>query len=209
MILLPKLRLGITVSSGPEFMETIGRMGVKNASITSSLLNADNAGAYMEYARKANITIEAVHTDGSGNCAELAAAVGAQALCVASPDTGIIGTVSDGAKKAGLKYLIWEPSGIGIEDCRRTLAEINNSSAVPVKLALSLESPDVIERCIAVGKNAMIVIRMEDSLPMLGKAIDSLRTGGSKENLVLIDMPNADIDGVKACVENCRSFIRE
>jgi len=55
----------------------------------------------------------------------------------------------------------------------------------------------------------MIVIKREEDLSMLGKVIDSLRTGGSRENLIMLDMPNAGAGGLKASVDYCRSFMRE
>ncbi len=209
MILLPKLRLGVTAFSGPESVEAISKMGVRHVNIPSSLLNADNAGAYMENAKKFNITIEAVCTGGSDNFAELAAAVGAKALCIALDDISLIGAVSDSAKSTGLNYLIWEPAGIGMEDCKRTLTDISKTSAIPVKLALSLESDNIYEMSRIIGKDAMIIIRRKEDIAILGKVIDSLRTGGSRENMIMLDMPSAAIDSLETSVDYCRSFVRE
>ena len=203
MILLPKLRLGVSAFWGPECMQEISSLGIRHVNIPIELLNVDNVGAFRENAEKHKVKIEAVCAGSAQpECADLAATAGAQALCIRSGDPHAMNAVLDGA---GLKYLIWEPAGMEIEGCRLGLDEIMKSASVPVKLAIWIGEKDVCERCRVIGKDAMIMIRNKVDLQMLGKAIDSLRTGGSRENLVVLDVGS----DLKASVDCCRNFVRE
>lgn len=205
MILLPKLRLGVSAFSGPECMQEISSLGVRYANIPVSMLDAGNAAAFRESAENHKIIIDAVCTNSPGYT-ELATAVGAQTICISSNDIQTVIDISAAAKSAGIKYMIWEPAGMNTEDCKRMLADVAKASAIPVKLAIEMGSGDACEKCRILGKDAMIVIRNKDNLQMLGKAIDSLRAGGSRENMIVLDMPTADL---AQSVSHCRNFVRE